>query len=731
MIPAPVDVTPERRSTEPQRRRGAVVLGSVLLVIASILAYRPVSHNGFTSYDDPDYVTENGYVKMGLTLEGFKWAFTNTQQSANWHPLTWLSHMLDAQLFGAMNAPAQHWMSVGIHIAAAIVLFLSLCRMTETPGCSLFVAALFAVHPLRVESVVWASERKDVLSALFWMLTLLAYWHYANRKSVGRYVLVVLALVLGLLAKPMLVTLPIILLLLDFWPLDRWRNEKPHKLIIEKLPLLGISVAAAIVTIVAQHSGQAVGDLSFYPLGLRIQNAILSYAMYLLKTIWPMHLSPFYPHPGMWTNPVIPAWQTITSAVVLVLITLVVTLRARRAPYLLAGWLWYGVTLVPVIGLVQVGKQAMADRYTYIPSIGLYIMIAWGFYHLVGRLAPRGTSPVERPDGMPARDQRPHGASPVAGWILVACAAIVVVLCVIRTHQQARYWKDDLTLWSRALQIDSQNFLALDMIGNYYLKQGDTDRAMAQYDAAQQARPNAVEHQHDMAGNVYAAKGDTDRALAEYERALKLQPNMPETHNNLGQIYSRRGDSERAIREFRAAIQYGPMLPQPYHNLALELARRGDLQQAMQYWHRALELKPDYAAAHEGLGHALRFIGDTKGAAEHYRAAIKLGSRKLEIMSALAWILATDPRDDVAAPAEALQLAEQCNRESHEEDGLTLDTLAAAQARNGKFAEAIATAQRAEKQARAAGREQLANGIQSRIMLYQKNQPYIEAPKQR
>jgi Flp pilus assembly protein TadD len=715
------DVATDLQKPAQTMRWGVLLVSCLLLIAASIAAYWPVSHNGFTTYDDPDYVTENGYVKMGLSAEGFKWAFTNTQQSANWHPLTWLSHMLDAQLFGAMNAPAQHWMSVGIHIAAAIVLFLSLYSMTNYVGCSLFVAMLFAIHPLRVESVVWAAERKDVLSALFWMLTLLAYWHYVKKTSMGRYLLVILAMVLGLLCKPMLVTLPVVLLLLDFWPLGRWGVEKRKKLILEKLPLLGLSLIAAIVTVVAQRSGQAVGNLSVYPLGLRVGNAIVVYSVYILKTFWPIALSPFYPHPGMREHPHIPVWQIASSLVALILITALVIRFARRAPYLFVGWFWYVITLVPVIGIVQVGKQAMADRYTYIPSIGLYIMLAWGMYDLAAGLAPRATirsSDVSR------------GVNPAAKWGLVVFSTIVIVLCIIRTNQQTRYWKNDYTLFSRALELDPQNFLAYDIVGNYYMMQGKQDQALAQYQAAQKARPQAAEHEHDMAGNVFKSKGDLDRAAAEYEKAIKLQPNLPETHNNLGQIYSQKGDSQRAMQEYRLAIQYGPMIPQPYHNLGLELARNGNYDAAIPYFEKALELKPDYKETHRDLAHALRMLGYRGDAAEEYHNAMITGlADDINVVAPLAWIYATDPRPDVSNPKEALELAKKCVDWTQGQNPLMLDTLAAAQARNGQFAEAIASAQSAQKLAQAAGQTQLANDIESRIMLYQKNQPYLVAPK--
>ncbi|HTL28252.1 MAG TPA: tetratricopeptide repeat protein, partial [Tepidisphaeraceae bacterium] len=553
-------------------------------------------------------------------------------------------------------------------------------------------------------------------SALFWMLTLLAYWFYTTKNSVGRYLLVVLAMALGLLAKPMLVTLPIVLLLLDFWPLNRWGAEAPRKLVLEKLPLLGLSLATAVVTVIAQRSGEAVGNLSVYPLGLRIENSIVVYSVYILKTFWPLNLSPFYPHPGMREHPNVPIWQIASSAIALLAITLLVIRFARRAPYLFVGWFWYVITLVPVIGIVQVGKQAMADRYTYIPSIGLYVMLAWGVWELVKRLS---------------RSDVPRGASPVAKWGLVACAVMIVGLCVARTNKQTRYWENDYTLFSRALEIDPQNFLAYDIVGNYYMLQGKQDQALAQYQAAQKARPQAAEHEHDMAGNVYKAKGELDRAAAEYEKAIKLQPNLPETHNNLGQIYSQKGDSARAMQEYRLAIQYGPMLPQPYHNLGLELARNGKFDDAIPYFEKALQLKPDYKETHRDLGHALRMLGYRGDAVESYRNAMAAGLQDdVNVVGPLAWILATDPRPDVGNPKESLELAQKCNEWTGGQDSLILDTLAAAQARNGKFDEAIATATQAENRARSAGRAQLANGIQSRIILYRQHQPYIEAPKQ-
>jgi tetratricopeptide (TPR) repeat protein len=381
-----------------------------------------------------------------------------------------------------------------------------------------------------------------------------------------------------------------------------------------------------------------------------------------------------------------------------------------------------------VIGIVQVGKQAMADRYTYIPSIGLYVMIAWGVYHLAAGLAMWPS----RPRLGFAQEYSRGRLSHIVNGGLVVCATIVVLLCVIRTNQQTRYWKNDYTLFSRALELDPRNFLAYDIVGNYYMMQGKQDQALKQYQAAQKARPQAAEHEHDMAGNVYKAKGDLDRAQAEYEKAIRLQPNLPETHNNLGQIHSQKGDSQRAMQEYRLAIQYGPMIPQPYHNLGLELARNGHYDDAIQYFEKALKLKPDYKEAHRDLAHTLRMLGYRGDAAEEYHNAMRSGLQDdVSVVAPLAWIEATDPRPDVGNPKEALELAEKCNQWTQGQSPLILDTLAAAQARNGKFAEAIATAQQAAKLAQSAGNDKLANGIQSRIILYQKSQPYLEAPQQK
>jgi tetratricopeptide (TPR) repeat protein len=541
---------------EDSSRHSARLTALLLLVIAVGTAFWPVLHNGFVSYDDEKYVTRNRHVQMGLGAESLRWALT-TFEAANWHPLTWASHMLDWQLWGERPL-GHHLSSLLLHLSNTLLLFLLLERMTRAVWRSALVAALFGVHPLHVESVAWVAERKDVLSTLFWLLTIGAYLRYARDPSVRRYAVLSISRTLGLCSKPMLVTVPFTLLLLDYWPLGRWsadtQGRTALRLIREKLPLFLLSAAASVVTLAAQRSARALGTLDSYSLSDRLANAAVSYSAYLWKAIWPVSLAVHYPHP----REALPAWMPLFAALLLVAITVSVFRVRRRCPYLLIGWLWYLGTLVPVIGLVQVGQQAMADRYSYVPLIGPCIMLAWG--------APDLLAGVGRSDGAPPRPRR------VA---LALVSGAVIVMLIVATWFQLRHWRDSVTLFERALAVTESNAVAHNGLGLALATAGRPEEAIAHYRAALEIQPRHAEAHNNLAGAL-AVSGRVDEAIGHYERALSIDRRYPEALNNLGVALAQQGRVAEALERFRAALAIRPDYGKAHANLAAALYTAGD-----------------------------------------------------------------------------------------------------------------------------------------------------------
>jgi len=561
----------------------------VSLAAVTLAAFWPVRHQQFVNFDDDIYVTENPHVVNGLTLDGVRWAFTTTR-GTHWWPLTWLSHMLDCQLFG-LNAGAHKLVSVAVHIASALLLFLVLQRMTGEAWPSAFIAAVFALHPLRVESVAWVAERKDVLCTLFWMLTLWAYARYVERPGTGRYIWIVAFFVLGLLAKPMIVTLPVVLLLLDVWPLRR--KAGPRQLAFEKLPLFALAVAASVATVWVTRSARAVVSTEVIPVGDRIANALISYARYLGEMIWPQNLAVLYPFPAAW-----PLWQVAGAAVLLVLVSAVTVREAQRRPYLLIGWLWYLVTLLPVIGLVQVGLQSAADRFTYVPLVGIFIGMAWSVADWVA--------------------DRPY-ARVAAG----AGAAAALCGCVVATRLQLRYWQDSVTLFRRAVAVTSGNFIARGNLGVALCNQGRFDDGIAQLTEALRLSPRYAYAQNHL-GRAYFLAGRTNDAIAHLRRAVELAPNDAAGHNNLGIALAAVGKRDEAITEFTEAVRLRPDYALAQANLGGVLVDMGRTAEALSHLREALRLKPDLAAAHFQLGEALALQGKGGEAREHLDIAVKL-----------------------------------------------------------------------------------------------------------
>lgn len=548
-----------RRSKQETPDRTTLLI--VLLLIAITLAvYWPVLGHEFTNYDDTDYVTSNPHVQSGLSWGNLVWAF-NIGYANNWHPLTWISHMLDWRLFG-QNPIGHHAGNLLFHLANTLLLFLVFRRMTSSTWKSAFVAALFAVHPLHVESVAWVAERKDVLSTLFWMLTMWAYVGYAKRQSVRAYISVIVLFVLGLMSKPMLVTLPLALLLLDYWPLGRFEPVSAKRqawrgwtLLAEKVPLFVLSAASSILTYLAQQRGGALAGVEEFPIGVRVSTSLSAYVGYILDMFRPSGLVVFYPHEPLG------ALEVIGAAVVLVCVTVfAVMLRHRR--YLLVGWLWYLGTLVPVIGLVQVGAQAMADRYTYVPLIGLFVMIAWG----VPDLLRVGDAETRR-----RGDKVTRGVS--------AVAAIVIAMLMLVARIQAGYWHDSMTLFQRAVSVTPNSSLAHNNLGTALYKQGNKDEAMEQF-----------------------------------TEALRLNPELSTAHNALGFILLEKGKTDEAIRHLNEGLSISPDSAEAHDTLGDALARKKRLGEAIVHFQRAIEIKPEYAPAHRHLAVALYLKGDYAGA---------------------------------------------------------------------------------------------------------------------
>ncbi len=535
-----------------------ILLIYVVLAVVTFIAFEPARLNGFVNYDDDDYVTKNPQVSAGITPESVRWAFT-TPYMANWHPLTWLSHMLDCELFG-LNSLWHHLTSLSFHIANTLLLFWVLKRTTAAVWQSAFVAAAFALHPLRVESVAWVAERKDVLSGFFWMLTMALYVRYTERVSIGRYIAVFLSFGLGLMAKPMLVTLPFVLLLLDYWPLGRFQFGQDagyrslFHLVREKVPLFVLSVASSVVTFIIQQSAGAMKPAESFGLSTRISNAIVSYMGYIFKIICPSGLAPLYPHPG--GN--LPRWQPIVFFVILAVASAAVIYMRRR--YLIAGWLWYLGTLVPVIGLVQVGEQAMADRYTYLPSIGIFIMVGWGANELLERWRYRKMG-------------------------LGISAAMVLAALLICTRTQVRYWQNNLTLFKHTIEVTSNNFVMHSNYGNALLEEGRIEPAIENYNEGLRIKPNYAAAINNLAWILATTEDVRFRNPADAvklaQRACVLTNHKDaEALDTLAAAYAAAGRFEKATETAEKALELAVSAGRK--DLAAEIRNRLRLYQAHQ-----------------------------------------------------------------------------------------------------------------------------------------------------
>ena len=607
--------------------RWAFIAVCVCLAVVTWVVFAQTLRYDFVNYDDPHYVYQNARISSGINFANLAWAFSHIH-SENWHPLTTITHMLDCQLHG-LNAGWHHFTNVLLHAIAVVLLFVALHQMTGALWRSAFVSALFAVHPLHAESVAWIAERKDVLSAVFFMLTLLAYLHYTRAPSIGRYLALAVVVALGLMSKPMLVTLPFVLLLLDYWPLGRFEARRSNtrrqvlQLVLEKIPLIALSAVSSMVTFLAQRG--AIGWTEQLPMSARINNAIVSYVIYIRQMFWPAKLAVFYPHPEHRSS----TWEIGVALTILAGITAAAFVLRKTAPYFITGWVWYLGMLVPVIGLLQVGWQGHADRYTYLPQIGLYIAVTWAVTDLTRSWRFQRTA-------------------------LGVAAVLIVGTLSCRAWLQTSYWRDSETLFTHALAVTNNNDVALNNLGIIFLDKGQLDDAISKLQAAIDLRPENAPA-HDNLAKALLKKGQVTEAMVHYRKFLELEPANVEAHNTLGTALIQ----QRRVRE------------------------------AIDQWQEALATQPENGNA----------------------------------ASNLAWVFATCPEDSIRNGTRAAELGERAFRISGGKIPMIYKVLAAAYAENGRFAEAVETAQRGAQLATGQGNPALAAELANNIALYQSGRP--------
>jgi len=658
------------------RGRTRTIVIYLFLAAISLVVFGQTIRYDFVNFDDDLYVYNAPAIQAGLTAQGIALAFTS-QHARNWHPLATLSHMLDCQLYG-LKPGGHHATNVILHIIAVLLLFRVLRQMTGAVWKSAIVAALFAVHPLHVESVAWVSERKDVLSAVFFFLMLGAYVRYARAPSMTRYLLVAVLFAAGLMSKPMLVSVPAILLFLDYWPLRRFEQPSSttrktkivnsgnqpctrQRLFLEKIPLFVLAGGSCVATFVLQK--RATGAIPPLPFLWRVQNAFVSYMIYVWKTLWPTHLAVFYPHP----NNTLPIWVVILAMMLLLAITVSAIVFRNKRPYVFTGWFWYLVMLIPVIGLVQVGEQGHADRYTYLPHIGLFLLAVWF-----------------AADVAAVRESRSRFATATAVVIILGLASAAFI--------QASYWRNSETLWTHALDVTSDNDFAHNNLGYLCVDQGELDKAIAHFEAALEIRSRKLDP-HYAVGSAFvqmnladalARKGQPDEALVHYEEAIRLQPNYADAYYNRGNV----------------------------------LFTKGRIDEAMADWEKTLQIQPNDADAHTCIGNAFLRQSSPKEAIAHYEKAMALAPGDPHSRNNIAWVLATSSDASIRDGVKAVELAQEAVQLSRGRDSKFIRTLAAAYAESSRFPEAIAAAQQAITIAAMQGNTGLANTLRKEIALY-------------
>jgi tetratricopeptide (TPR) repeat protein len=797
-------------------------LGAGLLALAVFVVYLPVARCGFTNYDDPYYITENAPVKSGLTWSGLKWSLEDTH-TGNWHPVTWWSHMLDCQWFGLRPA-GHHLTNLALHAVNTVLLFGLLRTLTGRDGRSAVVAALFGLHPLHVESVAWVAERKDVLSGFFFLLTIWAYSNYVEQQSrdqrsarlpiwpvgcatgskvhdqescarrevsgqwsrspVVWYVLALLLFACGLMSKPMVVTLPFVMLLLDYWPLRRaeWRIQNPESgtsrarlhlwafLAAEKIPFFVLSAVACVLTILAQKESHAVVSTAGLPIGQRIAHAPLAYAHYLEEAFLPHNLAVYYPYE------IAPAVNVLGAGIVLAAITFLVIRFRRSWPYAFVGWLWFLGTLIPVIGLVQVGEQAWADRYTYLPLIGVFVAAAWAVTELAQRTGTGTNNPFMRPG-------------------LFAVAIVIGLSLVIRTSVQLSYWKNTKTLFEHAERVTRDNHMAITLLGSLLAREGKIEEAIDRYHAALRIKP-AYPEAHFFLGTALEQQGKTAEAIKEYRQVLWYKPVQEQAYIFLGAALAKQRSFAEAAEDYRAALEINPGSAVAHNNLARLLHTQGELEEARQHYLAALKFDPGLAQAHNNLGTlliqqgkladgaaelreslrlspgnletqynlamalnhqqkwaeaadlfaktvanlsgdanahyefalALQHLGKTREAMSHYASALLIQADFLDALDNLSWILSTSQDSEFRNGTEAVRMASRACQLTKQSEPEKLKTLAAAYAESGSFKEAVDTARAAMEIASNMGKDELANLCLRMSEMFASGKPWRDGP---
>lgn len=699
------------RASAPDSNRRLLIFGvGLFLFVIVFLVYGRALRFPFVNFDDDRYVYENSVVTRGLTSDGVASAFS-THGTDNWIPLTTLSHLLDCQLYG-LKAGGHHLTNILLHAASALLLFLALLRMTCALWRCALVAALFAIHPLGVESVAWISERKDVLSGFFFMLTLLAYAGYAhNPKSWAQYIASLFFAALGLMSKPMLVTLPFVLLLLDYWPLNRFASPASisKRLILEKIPFLMLSATACLMTYSLQQSAGAVNALATIPLPLRIENALVSYARYIAKLLWPENLSVLYPLPGHW-----PMTLVIFSTMLLLVLFVGVFVFRKKYPFVFTGWCWLVGMLVPAVGLIQVGSQAMADRYVYLPQIGFYIAVVWLVAELTIRLSQRLV-------------------------VLTGLCLLVFLGLMYRTSVQVSYWADSENLWRHALASSSDEewaqsglcyAMAHNNLGSALLQKGEVDGAIAQFKDALAVDPNDAAACYNL-GNALLQNGKADEAIAQFKAAVKLDPKNAMAHYNLGNALLQVGQMEAASSQLQQALKLGLADGNTFFNLGNGFLQAGRVDEAISWYQQALAMDSNNAAVHGNLANALLREGRVDEAIAQYEAALKIQPDNAMFQNNLArigWALATSPNAAVRNGAKARELAQRANNLTGDSNPVILRVLAAANAETGDFPGAIEAGQQALALAEKAQNPGLVGALQQEVALYQAKSPLRSNP---
>lgn len=739
--------------TEQTRTQQPTFWCCVVLAMITLALYLPAVRHDFVQYDDQQYVTENPQVQAGLSVAGLRWAFGF--HAGNWHPLAWLSHMLDCQLYKA-NPAGHHLTSILLHTANAVLLFLVMRRLTGAMRRSGIVAALFAWHPLHVESVAWIAERKDVLCALFWLLTILAYTRYVARPSARRYVATLGCFALALMAKPMAVTLPFVLLLLDYWPLKRRQGKSFQALVWEKVPFFAVTLVVCALTMLAQE--QAIASTSGLSILQRLANVVVAYGHYLSAMFFPRNLAVFYPYQLSH-----PMNTILVASAVIAAVTVFAIINARRRPYLLIGWLWYLGMLVPVIGLVQVGDQSWADRYTYLPLIGLFVAVVWGAAEWIGNRMR---------------------------FAVVTVIAISVAM-LVTTSLQLRHWKNTRTLFEHAARVTHENPMAATILGSLLAQEGKLDEAIQYFQRALHYKRGYPEA-HFFLGHTFDKQGKLDEAVVEYQRALrfkpmqeqthiflaitlakqkkleeavnhylealKINPESAVTHNNLARIYHTLGNFDAAVEHYNSALRVNPTLAIAHNNLGILLIQRSSLAEGEKHLREALRLKPEnpetefnlalllnqqkqwseaaalfkknmshYAndpKAHFEFAVALVHLKKTREAMSEFASALLIQPDFPDALDGLAWILSTDANPSFRNGKEAVPMAERASALTGRNDPVKLRTLASAYAESGRFEEALTTVREAKTLAEKANRSEVVNECERMLERFLRNESW-------